>query len=78
MLVVTHQAVAMLFRYVLESLTEAEVLEIDANEQIANAAVTRYELRDGRLTLQAFNEVDHLAEHDEPVTKEPDATAVSS
>jgi broad specificity phosphatase PhoE len=77
-LVITHQAVAMLFRYVLESLTEAEVLEIDANEQIANAAVTRYELRDGRLALQAFNEVEHLAEHDEPVTEEPDATAVSS
>jgi broad specificity phosphatase PhoE len=77
-LVVTHQAVAMLFRYVLESLTEAEVLEIDADQQIANAAVTRYELRDGRLTLQAFNDVEHLAEFDEPITKEPDATAVSS
>ena len=77
-LVITHQAVAMLFRYVLESLSEAEVLEIDAKEQIANAAVTRYELQDGRLTLQAFNKVDHLAEFDEPVTEEPDATAVSS
>jgi 2,3-bisphosphoglycerate-dependent phosphoglycerate mutase len=76
-LVVTHQAVAMLFRYVLESLTEAEVLEIDAKEQIANAAVTRYELQDGRLTLQAFNDVEHLEEFDEPVTEEPDATAVS-
>ena len=76
-LLVTHQAVAMLFRYVLEGLTEAEVLEIDATEQIANCAVTRYELADGRLTVQTFNNVDHLAEFDEPVTEEPDATAVS-
>jgi len=76
-LLVTHQAVAMLFRYVLEGLTEAEVLEIDAKEQIANCAVTRYELADGRLTVQTFNNVDHLAEFDEPVTEEPDATAVS-
>ena len=77
-LVVTHQAVAMLFRYVLESLTEAQVLDIDAREQIANCAVTHYALDDGRLALRGFNEVDHLAEFDEPVTEEPDATAVSS
>jgi broad specificity phosphatase PhoE len=77
-LVVTHQAVTMLFRYVLEGLTEAEVLDIDAHENIANCAVTRYALQDGRLALQAFNEVGHLAEFDEPVTDEPDATAVSS
>jgi broad specificity phosphatase PhoE len=77
-LVVTHQAVAMLFRYVLESLTEAEVLDIDGHEQIANCAVTRYALDGNGLVLQAFNEVEHLAEFDEPVTEEPDATAVSS
>jgi probable phosphoglycerate mutase len=77
-LVVTHQAVTMLFRYVLENLTEAEVLEIDAKENIANCAITRYALQDGHLTLQAFNDVEHLAEFGEPVTEEPDATAVSS
>ena len=77
-LVVTHQAVAMLFRYVLEGLTEKEVLDIDANQQIANCAVTRYALDDGRLALQDFNDVTHLDECDERVTEEPDATAVSS
>jgi broad specificity phosphatase PhoE len=77
-LVVTHQAVTMLFRYVLEGMTEAEVLEIDAHESIANCAVTRFELQEGRLTLQAFNDVGHLSEFDEQVTDEPDATAVSS
>jgi broad specificity phosphatase PhoE len=76
-MVVTHQAVAMLFRYVLEGLSEAEVLEIDGREQIANCAVTSYAVQDGRLVLQQVNAVDHLAEFDEPVTEEPDATAVS-
>jgi broad specificity phosphatase PhoE len=76
-MVVTHQAVIMLFRYVLESMTEAEVLEIDGREQVANAAVSRYELdSSGRLALQSFNEIEHLSEFDEPVTDEPDAATV--
>jgi broad specificity phosphatase PhoE len=74
--VVTHQAVAMLFRYVLEGLSEEEVLDIDASLQIANCAVTRYELEDGVLTLRDFNDVAHLAAFDEEVTEEPDASAV--
>jgi hypothetical protein len=61
------------FRYVLEGLTEQELLEIDARERIANASVTRYEADDGELRLVQFNAVDHLAAQDEDVTKEPDA-----
>jgi broad specificity phosphatase PhoE len=77
-LVVTHQAVAMLFRYVLEELTEAEILEIDAAEQIANCAVTSYQRgRDGRLVLRRFNDVRHLEQSAETVTEEPDANAVA-
>jgi broad specificity phosphatase PhoE len=76
-LLVTHQAVAMLFRYVLEDLTEAEVLEIDAQVQIANCAVTRYEPSEGRLRLREFNDVGHLSEFDETVTEEPDASSVA-
>jgi broad specificity phosphatase PhoE len=76
LVVVTHQAVAMLFRYVIEGLSEAQVLDIDAQTQIANCAVTRYEPDDGRLALRTFNDVAHLSAFDEEVTKEPDATAV--
>ena len=36
LLVVTHQAVIMVFRYVLEELSEQQLLEIDKREQIAN------------------------------------------
>ena len=64
----------MVFRYVLEELTEQELLAVDKEEQVANASLTRYELDDaGELALVAFNEVEHLVAEDEDVTKEPDA-----
>jgi broad specificity phosphatase PhoE len=73
-LVVAHQAVLMVFRYVLEGLDEAALLEIDRDQQIANASVTCYSAGgDGRLVLQDFNRVDHLLVEDEDVTEEPDA-----
>lgn len=40
-LVVTHDAVITLFRYILQQLTEAEVLELAAGECVDNASVTR-------------------------------------
>jgi broad specificity phosphatase PhoE len=72
LVIVAHQAVIMVFRYVLEELTEQELLAVDKEEQVANASLTRYELdADGNLMLAAFNEVEHL--DDEKVTEEPDA-----
>ncbi|WP_245161077.1 histidine phosphatase family protein [Blastococcus sp. CT_GayMR16] len=72
LIVVAHQAVIMVFRYVLEELTEQELLAVDKEEQVANASLTRYELDGtGELKLAAFNEVEHL--DDEKVTEEPDA-----
>jgi broad specificity phosphatase PhoE len=70
---VSHQAVIMVFRYVLEELTEQQLLEIDRQHQIANTSVTRYELADGRFELVSFNGVHHLEEDaDAPVTEEND------
>jgi broad specificity phosphatase PhoE len=74
LLLVAHQAVIMVFRYVLEDLTERELLDVDGREQVANASVTRYETgAGGELELVAFNLVDHLVAHDEDITEEPDA-----
>jgi broad specificity phosphatase PhoE len=74
LLVVAHQAVIMVFRYVLEELTEQELLAVDREQRVANASLTRYEADpDGNLRLAAFNEVGHLTAEDEPVTEEPDA-----
>ncbi len=71
LMVVAHQAVIMVFRYVLEELTEQELLDVDRRERVANASVTRYETRDGGLRLVEFNAVHHLADQDEDVTEEP-------
>ena len=74
LLIVAHQAVIMVFRYVLEELTEQELLEVDREEQVANASLTRYDRdADGNLRLTTFNEVEHLTDEDEEVTEEPDA-----
>ncbi|RBY96991.1 histidine phosphatase family protein [Blastococcus sp. TF02-8] len=74
LLVVAHQAVIMVFRYVLEGLTEQELLAVDRAEQVANASLTRYERSDaGELVLAEFNAVDHLVAADEDITEEPDA-----
>src|SRR3954453_13318395 len=79
LMIVAHQAVIMVFRYVLEELTEQELLAVDKEEQVANTSLTRYERNaDGNLELTAFNEVEHLVAEavtgePTPVTKEPDA-----
>nr|WP_204261742.1 histidine phosphatase family protein [Blastococcus saxobsidens] len=74
LLVVAHQAVVMVFRYVLEGLTEQELLDVDAREQVANASLTRYEADDdGTLHLHSYNAVDHLVARSQDVTEEPDA-----
>lgn len=77
-LMVTHQAVMMLARYILENLTEREILEIDAGERISNTGLVRYRYDDGVPVLEAFDDVSHLDDRKPPVTEEPDATAVSS
>ena len=73
LLLVGHQAVIMVFRYVLEELTEQELLDIDREHRVANTSITRYETQDGELLLEQFNVVEHLAAQDEDVTEEPHA-----
>jgi len=75
----THQAVVMVFRYVLEELSEPELLEVDRTSQVANTSVTRYRRdavdgADGGFALEQFNSVDHLVTdgHDPDVTEERD------
>jgi probable phosphoglycerate mutase len=59
--VVAHQAVILLFRYVLEDLTEEEILAIDAEADVANTAVSTFE-GDGTgvPVLTVFNDAAHL------------------
>jgi broad specificity phosphatase PhoE len=78
LLIVSHQAAILVFRYLLERLTEAELLEIDRTSQVANCSVTVYEFEPGLgphggLALRRYNETAPVREAATPVTEEPDA-----
>ena len=74
-LLMAHQVVVLLTRYVVEGMDEPTVLDIDAAGEVANCAVTSYVLDEqaGRLRLERYNEVAPLEQQAEPVTAEPDA-----
>ena len=75
LLVTSHQAVVTVFRYVLEELTEKELLDLEKRDPIANCSVTRYEAdAGGVLRLAEANAVDHLTRAEEPVTEEEPVT----
>jgi 2,3-bisphosphoglycerate-dependent phosphoglycerate mutase len=76
-MVVTHQVVILVLRYLLEELTEAEVLAIDRAVAVANCSVTHYELDPsagpaGAMVLRTFNDTTAVREAGEPVTAAPD------
>jgi broad specificity phosphatase PhoE len=71
-LIVAHQVVVLLVRYVVEGMTEQEILAIDALGDVANCSVTSYVAEDGSMRLEAYNDTAHLVEEDEPVTAEPE------
>ena len=77
-LIVCHAVVVLCMRYILEHLTEPELLAIDKKAEIANCSVTSYEHDEtlgprGNLRLKLFNFVAPLEEAGAPVTSEPDA-----
>ncbi|MGN6780377.1 MAG: histidine phosphatase family protein [Marmoricola sp.] len=66
----THQAVIMCFRYVLEGLDEAAVLDLDRRIQIPNVSVSTF-VRDGeRFHCERFAATEHLEDADADVTRE--------
>jgi broad specificity phosphatase PhoE len=76
-LIVCHTVVVLCMRYILEHLTEEELLSIDKQTEIANCSVTEYEYDEnlgprGNLSLELFNFVAPLEKAGAPVTAEPD------
>jgi len=76
-LVVTHEVVIYLFRYVLEHLSERQVLELGTQRQLANCSVTRFDLQVGardvqEMRLVGFDDVAPLDADDAPITHESD------
>jgi len=76
-LILTHQVVVLCMRYLIENLTEREILEIDRQGDVANCAITEYRLdrshrENGGLVLERYNVVVPLEMQGAPVTAEPD------
>lgn len=67
----THQAVIMSFRYVLEGLDEARLLEIDRSTNIGNVSLTRYRRLEDRLALESFADDSILGPGPAEKTEEP-------
>jgi probable phosphoglycerate mutase len=79
-LIVCHSVVVLCMRYLIEQLTEQEILGIDQATEIANCSVTRFEVDPalgtvGKLTLRAFNFVAPLRDEGTPITSTPDVPA---
>lgn len=77
-LIVAHQVVVLCLRYLIENLTEEEILAIDARGDVVNCGVTEYGFDpdagpDGALKLIAYNVTAPLRDAGAPVTAAPDA-----
>ena len=76
-MIVAHQVVVLCLRYIIENLSEAEILAIDRQGDVANCAITEYRFdasagRDGHLVLARYNVTAPMEEEATPVTDEPD------
>jgi probable phosphoglycerate mutase len=77
-LLVGHSVVVLCLRYLIEHMTEEQILRIDRENEVANCSVTSYRFDEtalprGKLRLELFNFVAPLEEAGAPVTSEPDA-----
>jgi broad specificity phosphatase PhoE len=74
-LIVGHQVVVLCLRYLLENMTEAEILAVDREADVANCSVTeyRFDAGQGKMVPVRYNFVAPLEATGTPVTAEPDA-----
>lgn len=76
-MIVAHQVVVLCLRYIIEHLTEAEILAIDKLGDVANCAITEYRFDpagggDGNLVLSRYNVTAPMEQDQTPVTAAPD------
>ena len=79
-LIVAHQVTVNCFRYLLEGMTEAQILAIDREADVPNCGVTSYVFDPDakpkpHLALERANFVSPLTEAGAPVTRSPDVPA---
>jgi len=81
-LIVAHQVVVLCMRYIIENLSEADILRIDAEGDVANCGVTEYEFDSdsgptGQMVLRRYNFVAPLLEAGAQVTANKDANVAA-
>ena len=81
-LIVGHQVVVLCLRYLIENMTEKEILDIDAEGDVANCSVTEYafdpdQAASGKPILLRYNFVAHVEREGKSVTSEPDANVAA-
>ncbi|RYE03746.1 MAG: histidine phosphatase family protein [Sphingomonadales bacterium] len=77
-MIVAHQVVVLCLRYVIENLSEAEILAIDRAGDVANCSITEYAHdpavgKDGGLVLVRYNITAPMEVESTAVTSAPDA-----
>ncbi|MEG3165322.1 histidine phosphatase family protein [Sphingomonas sp. PB2P19] len=78
-MIVAHQVVVLCLRYIIENMTEEEIVAIDAQGDVANCSITEYRFdpsigRDGGLALVGYNITTPLDQGAVAVTAEPEGT----
>jgi len=81
-LIVCHQVVVLCFRYILEELDEAAILEIDKQAEVLNCGICQYEFDADPSglcvpTLSLWNYGTPLESEGAPKTSAPDAVSGS-
>lgn len=81
-LIVAHQVVVLCMRYIIENLTEEQILEIDRQGDVSNCGLTEYAASpdtevDGGLVLTRYNFVAPLVDAGAPVTAEKDVNVAA-
>jgi broad specificity phosphatase PhoE len=81
-LIVAHQVIVLCARYLLEGMTEDQILAVDRAGDVANCGVTTYSMNydrgeNGELQLRTYNFVAPLEEAGAPVTTNPDPPVAS-
>ncbi|OYW16624.1 MAG: histidine phosphatase family protein [Novosphingobium sp. 12-64-8] len=77
-MIVAHQVVVLCLRYILENLSEEQILAIDREGEVANCGITEYRFdheagKHGALVLARYNVTAPMVADDTRVTAEPDA-----
>jgi broad specificity phosphatase PhoE len=76
-MIIAHQVVVLCLRYIIETLDEDQILEIDGQGDVANCSVTEYSLDEaqgafGKLVLRSYNVTAPMREAGTPITSAPE------